>query len=475
MTNRFTKTIRAIAIIVVFTLAMTSPSFGATAAQDQPYLDEKIKELESYIKLIHDNYKDDVDFETLINGAFVGATKSLGDPYSVYFSNPAAGLSFVETATGEYEGIGVIINTNIDGLCEVVTVIYGGPAEYEGIKIGDIIIEIDGESVAEKNLLEISNMLKGEAGTTAAIVVKRGSAELFFAITRERVHTTSVYSEMLEGDIGYIRLAGFNARGSVDFRGARNKLRKAGASSLIIDMRGNSGGLMGTAESIADMLLEKGVIVHYTKNDEVFSTKKARNKEVNEMPIIILVNERSASAAEVLAGAMQDNKAAVIVGTQTYGKGAAQVVGRTKDGHNYRLSTFYFLTPDKHVIDGKGITPDYIVENKLGEERVEALELYKEFAPFAENTKPIAGDVGLDVFAAQQRLLLLGYDLSLTAKMDAATVAAIKKLQKQCGLYDGGVLDFTTKSKIEEVTLSYINNDSAEDLQLKKAIELLKN
>lgn len=483
------KTVKMIAFIIIIAMVVTSFSFifflptrsygaenlyAATTAQEQKYLNEKARELENYIKLIHDNYKDDVDYETLVDGAFEGAMYSLGDPHSIYFADAVAGQNFVETSSGEYEGVGIGIGTNGDGLCEVTSLMFRGPAEKAGMKKGDIIVNIDGKDVTEKPVQDISAMLKGKAGTTVKVSVKRGNTEQVFILTREKIKTTSVYHEMLEGNIGYILLTGFTTGGAEEFKNAKAELLKSGAKSLIIDVRDNPGGLVNTAIDIADELIESGDIVHFKQRGKIFETITAKNKTIVKVPIVLLIDEYSASASEILAGALKDNKVATLVGTTTYGKGSAQLFGYTNDGTPYKLSIYYFLTPNKNDIDNIGVAPDYAVVNSIGEFREEAAEMYKLFAPFAENTKPAYGDMGLNVYAAQQRLALLGYKVSATAVMDEATVTALKQFQKMYGLYAGGVLDFTTRDKLEEVTLLYIYNDSDEDLQLKKAIELLK-
>jgi carboxyl-terminal processing protease len=433
-----------------------------------------MKELENYLKYIQENYKDEIDYKTLVDGACEGAMFSLGDPHSVFFTDAGEVQSFVNNVTGEYEGIGVTMTMNADGNCEITAVTPRGPADKAGVRMGDVIFKIDGQDITEKDLSEISGMLRGKEGTRVTVVVKRDGVDRTYTITREKVSVLSVDYEMLEGNIGYILLKGFELNSAKDLKDAKAKLIKDGAKSLILDVRNNSGGLVNTAIEIAEEFLSGDVITHFMHKGEVFETISATSGTSEKLKTVLLVNEYSASASEILAAALQDNKAATLVGTTTYGKGVAQIMAYTNDKHPYKLSIYYFLTPDKNNIDGIGIIPDHVVRNSLGNYREEAQELYKTFAPFIENSKPKAGDTGLNVFAAQQRLRLLGHSLELTAQMDDATVSAIKMFQKEQGLYEHGELDFTTMRKIQEVSLSYIENDSKEDLQLKKAIDLLK-
>ena len=482
------KVVKAVAIIITLALLITSISAmlsltsvlgmesAALAAtpQEQRYIDEKIKELEAYLKSIHDSYKDEVDYKTLMNGAFEGAMNSLGDPYSVFFKDPIEGQSFIQSVTGEYEGIGITMNMSASGACEVMSVTQGAPAGRAGVKEGDVIIKINGSDVTKKSLDEISGLVKGKAGTNIVLVVKRAGRELSFSMTRELIKIISVHPKMLEGNIGYILLTGFEADVAKEFKKAKDGLVKSGAKALIIDIRDNPGGFIEAVIDIAGELIARGAVTHLSRRGAVFETVSVVPKDILRLPTVLLVNEGSASASEILAGALKDNKAAILVGTATYGKGVAQDMGITKDGYLYKISEFYFLTPDKHAIQDVGVTPDYVVRNSLGEFRAAGAALYQGFAPFAEDTKPKPGDTGLNVFAAQQRLLLLGFPVSPTATMDQDTVLAVKRFQGEQGLYAYGTLDLTTMKKIEEVTREYISNDSKEDLQLAKAIEILK-
>ena len=319
-----------------------------------------------------------------------------------------------------------------------------------------------------------SNMLRGDAGTSVTVTVRRSGGEFTFTLIRENIKHVSISHEMIEGNIGYISLLGFETNGAAEFKAAKADLIKKGAKSLIVDVRDNPGGLVDTAIAIADEFIAKGDIVHYRERGKIVETVRAKEKTIEKVPVVLLINENSASASELLAGALKDNKAATLVGTTTYGKGVAQVVGYTSGGQPFTISIFYFLTPNKDDIQHIGVAPDYFVRNSAGEFRLEAMRLYQSFAPFTENEKPEPGDTGLNVFAAQQRLSLLGYTPSHNAVMDEATVAAVKAFQREAGLYAYGKLDLTTMRKLDESTFAYISNDSSEDLQLKKAIELLK-
>jgi carboxyl-terminal processing protease len=482
------KLVKIIAIIIVvamvvttFTMVLSIPgtfseayALGPPTAGEQKYLNEKLKELEEYLKIIHSSFKDEIDFVTLVNGAFEGAMYSLGDPYSVFFAESETGQQFIESVMGEYVGVGVTLKTSLQGFCEVESISPGSPAEKVGVKEGDLIIRVNGQNMAGKTVDDVSGLLRGEEGASVTITIRRGGNELAFTMIRAAIRFVSIDSKIIEGDIGYISLQGFELDGVDVFKEVKARLIRSGAKSLIIDVRDNLGGLIDTAIGIADEFIGRGDIVHLAHRGKVIETVKAEDKTILKMPVVLLVNENSASASEILAGALKDHKAAVLVGEVTYGKGVGQELGSTFDGHPYMISTFYFLTPNRHDIHEIGIRPDHLVINSLGLRREGELLLYKTYAPFVFDEKPGPGDSGLNVFAAQQRLGLLGYQVNRGTVMDDATVLAVKAFQGEQGLYPYGVLDFTTMRKLDEVSLAYIDNLSSEDLQLKKAIELLK-
>lgn len=485
--NKTRKFVKVIALIVALAMIITSFSFvmmlpglfGANgsvvyAASADTDPDQQLKDLREYIEYIKQNYKDDVTYKQLINGAFEGVTNSLNDPYSVYFETNGQAESFVESVSGEFSGVGLSIE-NYNGQCRVVAPISGTPAEKSGIKTGDIIIKIDGVDVTSKTLDETAAMLRGNAGTKVTLTINRSGQVLSFPLTREMIKTVSVNYKMLEGKIGYIQITSFDSDSHEEFAAALAALEKQGVKSLIIDERNNPGGLVNTALNIANQLMPKGPIMHYEHKGTIIKTYSADGSSKADYPIMLLVNEGSASSSEILAGALQDSKTAKLVGTTTFGKGIAQQVENFSEGYGLKLSTLYFLTPNKNKIDHIGITPDYIIQNSADAEAQELAEMYQGFAPMSEKVKPAAGSVGLNVFGAQQRLSLLGYAVKISGTMDDATVAAVKKFQKENGLYSCGILDYSTMSTLDKAAVAYITGaNHAGDLQLEKAIELLK-
>lgn len=482
------KVAKVIAIVIAIAMIITSFSFvlmvpamfgmeGSVvyaAASDEEYLNQQTENLKQYIQYIQKNYKDDITYEDLINGAFQGVTDSLGDPYSVYYASSDEGESFIQTVTGEYSGIGVSIE-NYNGQCRVVTPMAGTPAEKSGIKSGDIITKIDNVSITSKTLDEAASMMRGQKGTKVSITVDRAGKTLSFNLTREHIKTVSVNSKMLEGNRGYIQITSFDNDTNIEFRLAKMALVNKGADSLIIDIRNNPGGLVSTATDIANQLMPEGPISYFEQKGKIVETFSADGYSNMTLPVILLVNEGSASASEILAGALQDSKTAVLVGTTTYGKGVAQQVADFANGGSMKLSMYYFLTPNKNKIDHLGITPNYTVQSATNENAEELTKQYVGFAPMSEKVKPKAGDVGLNVYGAQQRLAMIGYKLDVTGTMDPATVTAVKKFQTESGLSSYGVLDYTTMITLDQTVAKFISGATTDqDIQLEKAIELTK-
>ncbi|HVI41416.1 MAG TPA: S41 family peptidase [Anaerovoracaceae bacterium] len=472
--------IAAVMIISSFSFVMLVPGlFGMEgsvvyAASDDKDLDLQMENLKQYIEYIKQNYKDDITYDQLVRGAFGGVVNSLGDPYSVYYGASGEGENFVESVIGEYSGIGLSVE-NYNGQCRVVAPIPGTPAEKSGIKSGDIITKIDGTDIASKTLNETVSMMRGKAGTKISIAVDRSGKALSFTLTREKIKNVSVNYKVLNNTIGYIQITSFDNDSNKEFSAALAALEKQGIKSLIIDERNNPGGLVSTAMDIANQLMPEGPISHFMQKGKIVETYSANGKAAFDLPTVLLVNEGSASASEILAGALQDSKTATLVGTTTYGKGVAQQVTDFSDGASMKLSMYYFLTPNKSKIDHIGITPNYTVQNSTNVNAEQLADKYMGFAPMSEKVKPKAGSVGLNVYGAQQRLSMIGYVVKVSGTMDETTVAAVKKFQQESGLFSCGILDYTTMNTLDKATVNYITSvKNAQDLQLDKAIELMK-
>jgi carboxyl-terminal processing protease len=314
--------------------------------------------------IVERHYVEKVDSETLIQGAINGMVKSL-DPHSAYLS-PELYKELQSDTKGSFGGIGIEITIQND-FPTVVSPIEDTPAFAAGLKAGDQIIRIDNKSTKGISIFEAVKQLRGGENTKVRLTIMRkdSSQPLNIAITRAIINIRSVKSRIIEGNIGYIRIASFQERTTEDVKKAVAEISKAAAPcGLVLDMRNNPGGLLDQAVRVSDIFLKSGVIVSIagrTKSQENrFTASDNRNEP--SCPIVILVNEGSASAAEIVAGALQDNGRAIVMGTQTFGKGSVQTVIPFENGSALKLTTAKYYTPKGRSIQAEGILPDIIVE-----------------------------------------------------------------------------------------------------------------
>lgn len=481
------KVAKLIAILLVGALVITSftfifsfadtPDVTSYGVEERPDWDKEFSLIRELMITTRENYKDDVTYRSLIEGAYKGIIDSLKDPYSTFYNTEEESREFEESVSGEFSGVGVSLE-QVGNVCKVISPISGGPAEKAGVLSGDVVVQVDGADVSTMALVEIAALLRGKEGTKVNMTVMRGSKQLTFALFREKIRLSSVDYQLIDKNIGYIKIVQFDSDSHLEFKQAKLKLLAQGAKAFIVDVRNNPGGYVGTAAAIADQMMPAGPIVHFKNRDNIVETISASGNEGPEMPIVLLINEGSASASEILAAAWQDSDTAILVGTTTYGKGVAQQVLPVGKDKKVKLSMYYFLSPKKNPINKVGIIPDYVVKNYTVHEDniVDQLEKeYRAFAPMSEKNKPKKGDMGLNVFGAQQRLALLGYMNPISGIMDEKTVEAVKSFQKGKGLFSYGVLDYSTMTLLDRTAIEYVvGAKDKKDLQLEKAIELLK-
>lgn len=326
-------------------------------ALDQRY--SKVEELKGYIDQYF--YKDvaEVDFE---DGLLKGLFSSLEDPYSVYM-NASDYDSFNISTTGEYGGIGIVVSPNENGYIEVVSPIEDTPAEKAGVKSGDIILTVDDTDVDMDMYEEAVSMIRGKPGEPVKLTIRRmGVSEILeFEIVREQIKVQVVKTEVLEDQIGYLRLTSFDEDAYKEFKAELNDLIQQNITGLIIDLRGNPGGSLTECTQIADYLLGEQVIV-YMEDRAGEKTYYRSDKNKVDLPLVVLVDGGSASASEILTGAIQDEEAGVVIGTQTFGKGLVQSVIELRDNTAFKLTTSQYFTPDGTNIHSVGITPDIVIE-----------------------------------------------------------------------------------------------------------------
>lgn len=350
-----------------------------------------------YIEQLIDQYylfDEDEERENPIDWIYSGYVYSLQDPYSSYYTAEEY-QSLMESAEGEYCGIGVMVSQNVyTGIVTVVKVFKGAPAEVAGMLPGDIITAVGDIDISGMDLsLVVSDHIKGEEGTEVSLTVYRDSTGEYIDMTMERavVQNPTVEYEMLDNQIGYVYLSSFEEVSTEQFIKAVEDLEEQEMESLILDLRNNGGGVVTAAEGISDYLIEDGkTIVSFKGKGVQDSTYVAKDGHEIEVPMVVLVNEQSASASEVLTGALRDNDTAIVVGTKTFGKGIAQGIFPIPDGSAVKLTTAYYYVPSGECIHKIGIEPDVAVE--LDEELKSMVEIPKE----EDNQLQVAIDVLLE-------------------------------------------------------------------------------
>lgn len=325
------------------------------------------KEFESLFEaydILKDNYYDTVDTQKLVDGAINGMMESLGDKHTMYF-NKQDKKSFDEQLSGEYYGIGAEIQLNEDKTVSIKKIFAESPAEKSGLKVNDIFVKIDGKSVEGKNASEVASMLKSSTVKTSTIVIKRGDEEKTFKVKKENITMFSVSSQMMKsGDknIGYINVSIFGDKTYNQFNDALNKLEKSGIDSLIIDLRGNSGGYLSTVTYMLNLFIDNGKVIYKMQTQKGIDEYKSTSYSNRKYDIVILVDNDSASASEIMSAAMREQYGAKLVGMTTYGKGTVQSTSDLSDGTMIKYTIQKWLTPSGECIDGVGIKPDYEVE-----------------------------------------------------------------------------------------------------------------
>ncbi|HSQ88592.1 S41 family peptidase [Romboutsia sp.] len=325
----------------------------------------KMVGLEGEIK--KDFYKK-TENDKLVDGAIKGMFSGLEDPYSQYYTEEEFNR-LKEQTSGSFVGIGVFISpSSDDGYITVISPIEGSPADKSGIQPGDKIIKVDGKNVSAKKSDEAIGMIKGKEGTIVELTLKRDKKEFDIKVKREQIISKSIESKILEDGIGYIQIISFSENTYKEFKSSLEQLKGKGIKGLILDVRDNGGGLLTICQEIADELIGEGTIV-YTKDNKGNTEYLKSDKDKLGLPMAILTNENSASASEILTGAIVDNKAGISIGTTTFGKGLVQSVRELKDGTGYKLTTAQYFTPSGAYINGKGIKPT--IEEKDPEKQLD--------------------------------------------------------------------------------------------------------
>ena len=337
---------------------------------DNSSSDKELDELVTTYDNIINNYYEDVDKEELIDAGIQGMINYLDDPYATYFSGEAS-EDFNQELAGNYEGIGVEVMLN-NGVVSVSRVFDNTPASKAGVKVGDVVIKVNDTDITGKSLTEVVSMISGEnSGNKSKLTVTRNGEELSFELAKSTIEVPVVNSEIYENNgkkIGYIKIDLFSSKVYKQFNSALKNLEKNNIQGLVIDVRDNPGGYLSGVKSILCLFLDKRQVLYQlqTKNktEKIYGTKKSIERDY---PVSVIINDESASAAEILASAFKESYGSRIVGINSYGKGTVQSASDLKSGDTIKYTVQKWLTPDSNYINDKGVVPTDRVENVLQE------------------------------------------------------------------------------------------------------------
>lgn len=456
-------------IMGVFLVIFLSAGITAVAllVGDEKVQPSNVNERKEFTRLyeaydiLEDKYYTDVDEDALVTGAINGMVDALNDPYSD-FMNQEEASSFKEVISSSFEGIGAEIQQQNSKIV-IVSPIKGTPAEKAGLLPNDVIVSVDGKSLSGVSSTEAVKLIKGEKGTKVTLVIQRGDAEPFTVkLVRDTIPIQTVYAEMLDNDIAQIHLTSFSTTTTDELKVALEEMSSQGMKGLVLDLRGNPGGIMEQAINIANMFVPEGKIIFQVEDrDGNRQAYKADGSKKIDVPLVVLVDNGSASASEIVAAAAQESANVTIVGEKTFGKGTVQTAQQFDDGSNLKYTSAKWLTPDGNWIHEKGIEPDEKVE----------LPAYAQLTYISPDKEYAEGSNASDVEVAEKMLEALGYNPgTIDTVFDDQTKSAIKQLQKDVDIEATGVLTGeTTTALMNKLRELILENDT----QLNKAVELI--
>lgn len=442
---------------------LRSGSYADTAGTGSK---QNIKKIETALQLVQKNYVEDVDTNKLIDGAIDGMMNALEDPFSSYMA-PDTAQQFSEQIEGSFTGIGAEVSME-NGNVVVVSPIKGSPAEKAGIQPKDILLSVNGESFEGLSLNEAVAKIRGPKGTVAKVKVKRAGVAntLEFEIVRDDIALETVYAEMKDGKIGVITVTEFSLNTADHFKKELENLEKQGMKGLIIDVRNNPGGVLDVVEAMSEQFVPKGKAIVQIEDKYKRRQQSVSKGSGKSYPIAVLTNKGSASASEILAGALQESAGAKLVGETTYGKGTVQSSYSQEmgDGSMLKITIAKWLTPNGEWIHKKGIKPDVEVSQPD----------YFTVAPINKEKTYKYDMLGEDIKSAQTMLDGLGYNPGRKdGYFDKNTEKALKKFQTDQKLTANGVLDAKTAEALEASIIQQIR-DPKNDMQLNRALEIMR-
>lgn len=428
--------------------------------------DRLVSGLSTAYSLLKSTYLGDLDEEKLIDGALKGFLSGTGDEYTDYL-NAQEWSSLQQTTDSSFVGIGVEIE-DAGQYIRVVSPYDNTPAQRGGLQTGDLITAVDGKDIADKTVTEVAQLVRGEKGTNVTLTIKRGNSEFNVTFTRDVIPLISVTSHIDASNptIGIIRISSFAKTTAEEFEKAVTDLRSNGATRFVIDVRNNPGGLLQSVRTILNMFYTNDKIVMFGMEDKedgvrtVLSTTEAGEFKMTE-PVTVLVNKGSASASEVFASSLLENKRATVVGETTFGKGTAQTLVELTDNTGIKITYSKWLTPNGNWIHGNGLTPNEVVE----------LPEYSKYSRVDTATPIEKGASGDTVLNLQKILRALNYNVELTSEFDDKTVSNVSDFQRANDLSVTGSINSETADKINQLMRQKVSEN---DTQMQKAIELLQ-
>ena len=342
----------------------TSKKSSSTSNSEELLDDSTKTKLKLLEQLVDESYSGDIDMDDLQEGLYRGYIDGLGDKYSVYYDEDET-KALMQSTSGEFGGIGALFSQDKDTKVITFLKVYeGSGAEEAGFKVDDILYKVDGKDISGEDLSEVVSKIRGDEGTTVELTVLRGDdgEEYTATVTRKIVQTDTVYHEMKEDKIGYIQVTEFDDVTTDQYKEALEDLENQGMKGLVVDLRNNPGGNVDTVTDMLDLMLPEGTTLSIKDKQGKESVYESDDEHQFTKPLVVLVNENSASASEIFSGAIQTFGTGEVVGTTTYGKGVVQQIFDLKDGTSVKLTIAEYLIAGQFGINGKGVTPDVEVQ-----------------------------------------------------------------------------------------------------------------
>lgn len=468
--KRRTISLRYALILLIVILLINSIwlwSFFQFVSLENPFSSsEKQSAMVKFNKIFDDilnNYYKEVDEQKLIEGAIEGMVNVLDDPYSEYM-DPETTKSFLESISGEFEGIGIELNF-METPPQVMGTIKGSPAEKIGIKANDILKKIDGAEVEDMDRQEIMNRVRGEEGSEVELTIEREGMDnpLTFQIVRAKISIASVEAKMLDDNIGHIEILTFGENTTKEFNAALKEMEKADMKYLVLDLRGNTGGLLETAIEISEHFVPNNKTILQIKDRSGKSEViKASATTKLAVPTVVLIDGGSASASEVVTAALQESAGIKVVGANSFGKGTMQTSRLLNYNSEFKLTTAKWLTPSGDWINEKGITPDYVVESL--EEKYFNIINPDEAIVYGTNSEAIQ----FIKFVLAEKDYNIG---EINDNFDDKMLEAVKQFQSDSNLEATGVIEGETTWQLLYSIREFSKKD---DVQLQKALEVVR-